>query len=234
MIEERVTPGTSSPEMMQEHLDRYYFALDYVKGKTVLDIACGTGYGSHILSTKALNVIGADISPEAVNYALSNYQAENLYFSQCDALDLPFLDNSFDVVISFETIEHIKNYPKFISECRRILKPHGIFICSTPNSLLSSPSGIIENPYHVIEFTSVEFTNALLKEFSIVELNGQHDIDMFRLWAIKKIVKIKEMLGIKQRIRRLNVPSYPVSFFKNGLTKSFYMVAVCEGNGSIK
>lgn len=228
MIEERVTLGTSPTEVMQEHLDRYYFALDYVKNKTVLDIACGTGYGSHILAGKARHVTGADISQEALNYAQGHYKADNLKYIQCDACSIPYPDNSFDVVVSFETLEHIEKYQAFISECSRVLKPGGKFIVSTPNSFVSSPSGNIINPYHVIEFTPVEFMEILKKEFAGAELYGQHDTNMIRHKINLLIMKIKDVLGIKKRLRGevLSVPSFPVSFFKDGLIKSGYMVAV--------
>jgi ubiquinone biosynthesis O-methyltransferase len=244
MIEERVTPGKSSSDVMQEHLDRYHFAQKYTFKRRVLDVACGTGYGSQMLSKNAESVTGVDISQETIDYARANYPADNLYYFQCDALKLPFYDDSFDVVVSFETIEHISNYETFLRECRRVLKPDGIFICSTPNALISSPLGEIVNPYHVIEFSYDEFTNILHDHFSIITTHGQHDIDLLKNWIFDKYLTIKKALGIKRDIfyRKESTnfcqedPSmfYPVRNFKNGLVKSAYMIAVCKGDVGVE
>jgi len=230
LIEERVTPGISPSNVMQEHIDRYTFALGYVKGKRVLDAACGTGYGTRLLAQVADRVTGIDISPTAINHARKKYPAVALDFIEGDVLYLPFPDSSFDVVVSFETVEHVKEYQTFIRECRRVLKQNGILICSTPNSKISSPDGVVKNPYHVIEFDSIEFTDLLLKDFALVEMYGQNDIDFLKVTICGCIVKMKDLLGVKKRlIPRKKECSFPVSQFKDGMTKSAYMIAVCEG-----
>jgi len=216
---------------MQEHLDRYTFALGYVKGKRVLDAACGTGYGTRLLAQVADHVTGIDISPTAINHARKSYPAINLDFIECDVLALPFPDSSFDVVVSFETVEHIREYRTFIRECRRVLTPNGILICSTPNSKISSPDGVVKNPFHVVEFNPVQFTDLLLRDFALVEMYGQNDVDSVKATICGCIVKIKDLLGVNKRLipRREKECSFPVSQFKDGMTKSAYMIAVCEG-----
>jgi len=231
LIEERVTPGISPSNVMQEHIDRYTFALGYVKGKRVLDAACGTGYGARLLAQVADRVTGIDISLTAINHARKKYPAVALDFIEGDVIALPFQDSSFDVVVSFETVEHIKEYQKFIKECRRVLVPGGILICSTPNALVSSPGGNVKNPYHVIEFNPVQFTDLLLGEFALVEMYGQNDVDPVKAAICGCIVKIKDLLGVKKRLipRGKKECSFPVSQFRDGMTKSAYMIAVCEG-----
>ena len=230
LIEERVTPGISPSNVMQEHLDRYYFAQTYVKGKRVLDAACGTGYGTRHLAQVADRVTGIDISPTAINHARKRYPAVALDFIEGDVLSLPFQDSSFDVVVSFETVEHIKEYRTFIRECRRVLTPNGILICSTPNSKISSPDGVVKNPFHVVEFDPIEFTDLLLKDFALVEMCGQNDVDFVKAAVCGYIVKIKDLLGVKKRLIPCKKEcSFPVSQFKDGMTKSAYMIAVCEG-----
>jgi len=216
---------------MQEHIDRYTFALGYVKGKRVLDAACGTGYGTILLAQVADRVTGIDISPTAINHARKWYPVIALDFIEGDVLSLPFPDSSFDVVVSFETVEHIKEYKKFIKECRRVLTPNGILICSTPNSKISSPDGVVKNPFHVVEFDPVQFTDLLLKDFALVEMYGQNDIDFLKVTICGCIAKIKDFLGVNKRLipRREKECSFPVSQFKDGMTKSAYMIAVCEG-----
>ena len=231
LIEERVTPGISPSNVMQEHIDRYTFALGYVKGKRVLDAACGTGYGTRLLAQVADRVTGIDISPTAINHARKQYPVVALDFIEGDVLSLPFTDSSFDVVVSFETVEHIKEYQKFIRECRRVLTPNGILICSTPNSKISSPDGVVKNPYHVIEFDPVRFTDLLLGDFALVEMYGQNDIDFLKVTICGCIAKIKDFLGVNKRLipRIEKECSFPVSQFKDGMTKSAYMIAVCGG-----
>lgn len=154
-----------SYEEYQLHILRYVFAANFVKDKTVLDIACGTGYGTHYLSKKGAKlIIGCDIKGEYIEYAKYHYKMKNLSFYRCDALCLPFQDEFFDVVISFETIEHIKEYRGYLSECKRVLKSkEGLFICSTPNKYVYSPHSDVSVPFHFQEFYPEQFYD-LIKE----------------------------------------------------------------------
>ena len=109
--DERCTLGKSRRFVERQHLSRYQFALQYVDGKKVLDAGCGTGYGVDIIASKASEAIGVDMSEEAVNYARQNCKRENVKFCVGDATHLDFLkDKEFDVVLSFEAIEHVPNY----------------------------------------------------------------------------------------------------------------------------
>lgn len=233
-IQERADINSTCSEIMQEHLDRYSFAKLYVKGKRVLDVACGTGYGSYMLSEKASCVYGVDISKSVINDCKHKYKADNLSFIVSNALKMPFDDGYFDVVVSFETIEHIEDYNGFLKECRRVLSQKGVFICSTPNSCVSSPEGVIVNPYHIREFNAVELTDAIKRCFLWVELYGQRDIDYTKNYIIKKCVSIKRKLGIERALfyhKNESVKKYyfPVSYFKNGLVRSCYIIIVAGG-----
>lgn len=231
--EERIIPGISLQETVQEHIDRYKFALGYVKGKRVLDVACGVGYGSKMLSEVAYYVAAVDISQEAVDYAKEHYTGLNIDHFVADACKLPFEDQEFDVIISFETIEHVENYNKFISEVHRVLKHHGCFICSTPNAKIHSPTGNIKTPYQVVEFTPEQFTNNLLKKFKLVTLHGQHDFNFLKPIFSEYIIKIKELLRIKKTIlaKSSNSCSFPVGYFKDGIEKSSFIIGVCYKGG---
>jgi ubiquinone/menaquinone biosynthesis C-methylase UbiE len=155
------------------------FASCFVKGKTVLDIACGTGYGSdYLLKKGAKKVVGGDISKEAIEYAKIHYGRNSLFFIRLDVCALPFQSKCFDVVVSFETIEHLKTPEIFLSECRRVLKKGGLFICSTPNKQVTSPFSIEPvNPFHSHEFYAEEFCGLVKSEFSEVMLYGQNFIN---------------------------------------------------------
>jgi len=114
------------------HVERYKFAAKFVKGKKVLDVACGTGYGSQILlDSGAKEVIGVDVSKDAISYAKKNYSAK---FLLMDATKMKALKrNYFDIVVSMETIEHVKTWEMFIGEIKRVLKPNGAVVMSAPN-----------------------------------------------------------------------------------------------------
>src|SRR3989344_372638 len=172
---ERCIVGKSGSLIEKEHLDRYNFVLNYVKNKIVLDIACGSGYGSKLLSNKAKKVIGVDISKESIDYAKNNFNSNKIKFFIGDATNLDFLkDNSIDVVVSFETIEHLIDYKRFLMEVKRILKKEGLFIVSTPNKKISSPHGKKpKNPFHVIEFFKKDFEILLKRYFGLIAIYGQ-------------------------------------------------------------
>lgn len=116
---------------MEEHLARYRFASQFVMDKVLLDAACGAGYETKILQTaKAKSVVGVDISKESLESARRVYTAENIDYQYGDVNSLDFKDKSFDVVISFETIEHIKSGDVWIGESARLLRDNGLFIVS--------------------------------------------------------------------------------------------------------
>jgi SAM-dependent methyltransferase len=136
-----------------------------VKGKTVLDIASGEGYGSHLISKVALSVTGVDISEEAVAHAASKYATKtNLNFKVGSASAIPLEDSSVDIVTSFETLEHTTEHEEFLKEIKRVLKPDGILIMSTPDTVLYNPHDP-DNPYHVKELTTEEFKSLIRNHF---------------------------------------------------------------------
>ena len=131
---ERFIPDISTEFLSQEHITRYLFAAKFVAKKQILDVGCGSGYGSDILANSgATKVIGIDISDDAISYCKKHYARKNLKFEQGDCTSLLYKDNSFDVIVAFELIEHIDKEQKFLSEVKRLLKNNGIFILSTPN-----------------------------------------------------------------------------------------------------
>lgn len=131
-----------------EHIVRYLSAASLLKGKTVLDIASGSGYGTKILASQAKQVFGVDISDDSVKYAEQNYPAKNIKYIVGDGEKIPLKNNSVDVVVSFETIEHIENYRQFLSEVKRVLKDDGLLVLSTPNDLEFAEG----NHFHLHEF----------------------------------------------------------------------------------
>jgi 2-polyprenyl-3-methyl-5-hydroxy-6-metoxy-1,4-benzoquinol methylase len=187
-------PGLGNRYLEQLHLKRYDFAVPFAKGKPVLDIACGCGYGSYQLANAgAQSVVGVDIKAENVAHAKDHYRGDNLSFHQGDITTWG-LPGSYDLVVCFETIEHISSYQQALSNCRRLLKLGGKLLISSPNRLLSSPrlefvTGKPENRFHVREFIPSEL--ALLMEahgFSVCRTGvfGQAFQPKFRSYVLTK------------------------------------------------
>jgi SAM-dependent methyltransferase len=168
--------------MWGEHRSRYHFAAKYVDGRTVLDIACGTGFGAKILAEAgAATVIAADYSIDALEVT-SEMNAAKIAPLRTDGTRLPFADGMIDAVTSFETVEHIPDHDKFVSELKRVLREDGVAVMSTPNALYTKPvNGKPINPFHVYEFTPDEFGRLLKKHFSSVELYGQRVVQDYRI-----------------------------------------------------
>lgn len=155
-----------------EHLVRYFFASQIAKKKTVLDLGCGTGYGSYILKNigDAQKVIGIDISKDAIDYA-KKYYGKSADFHIDNILSLKSIsNNSIDIVTTFEVLEHTNKHDQMFKEIKRVLKDSGIIIISTPN-ILTYPPG---NTYHLKELSPVKFENILKKYFKNTKIYFQN------------------------------------------------------------
>ncbi|MGN7715304.1 class I SAM-dependent methyltransferase [Hyphomicrobiales bacterium] len=156
-----------------EHLHRYAFARDLTAGRDVLDIACGEGYGSAMISENANSVIGVDIAADAIAYARQTYVRENLNFLEGSATKIPVADASVDVVVSFETIEHLEDHEAMLAEIKRVLRPGGILVISSPNKKIYSDETGYSNPYHVKELYTEEFLELVSRYFKNVRHYAQ-------------------------------------------------------------
>jgi ubiquinone/menaquinone biosynthesis C-methylase UbiE len=153
-----------------EHLHRYAIALALSKGRNVLDVASGEGYGSNLLATVAKSVLGVDISGQAVNHAQIKYRRPNLTFRTGAADKLPGEGGSVDLVVSFETLEHHDKHYEMMLEIKRVLRPGGLLIMSTPDRLFYTDLVTYKNPFHVKELTLEEFRSLVAGYFNNVEM----------------------------------------------------------------
>ena len=184
---ERFVPEAKGP-MAYEHYHRYAFALELVHGKTVLDIASGEGFGAALLAQRAQIVFGVDVSVEAVTHATRRYRhIPNLQFTEGSCGKIPCGDASMDVVVSFETIEHISGQEAFLAEVRRVLKPDGILIISSPNKAVYSPGQ--KNEFHVRELHRREFEDLMRKTFPSVEIFGQRMTFSSLTWPLGEVAE---------------------------------------------
>lgn len=169
---ERFTPDCTR-EIRYEHFHRYALAADWTSGLHVLDAACGEGYGSHLLAAKALKVTGIDISATAIAHARAKYTAANLGFVEADCSNTPFDDQSFDCIVSFETLEHLQDHQALLREFRRVLKPGGFLVISSPDKAVYTDRMGNKNPFHVKELYQPEFEQLLAGYFPAVNWLGQ-------------------------------------------------------------
>ncbi len=169
---ERVIPGSVDVNLWNEHFARYAFAARLSRRRRVLDLGCGTGYGTAQLATSALSATGLDLSADAIAYARESYPASNLRWLQSSCAELPFRAATFDLAVAFEVIEHLNDWQQLLREVRRILAPGGQFIVSTPNKSYYAETRRLSgpNPFHTHEFEYEEFHDALHAVFPHVSL----------------------------------------------------------------
>ncbi len=154
------------------HLQRYEWVLPHVQKLNCLDDGCGSGYGTHYLAENGIGtIIGIDLSDNAIEYANKHCKTEKCMFKQMDALNLEFEDKYFDVVISFDVLEHISEEKQvaFISEVARVLNDDGVAYIGCPNATVS----VAHNKFHLKELSKKEFESLLQTSFKEVTIFGQ-------------------------------------------------------------
>lgn len=194
---ERIIPDETERGVVALHLKRYEFALAWCEGKDVLDAACGVGYGSAHLARRARRVVGIDRSEGAIAYGRSRYAAENVSLVTGDVAQLPFEDDSFDVVCSFETIEHLAAPEAFLGETARVLRADGVLVASTPH--VERTNLRPDNPFHEIELSRADFTQLLERHFMDVDLYGQRRVQTAR----HRLLQRADVLGLRRRVPAL-------------------------------
>ncbi|MEX0922812.1 MAG: class I SAM-dependent methyltransferase [Rhodovibrionaceae bacterium] len=155
------------------HRRAYGRASDLAEGKEVLDLGCNNGYGTAILAERALKVCGVDVSHSAVEAARSRHAAANIDYKVVDGGSLPFSDDSFDLVTSFQVIEHVDNVDSYLREISRVLRKDGHAVFTTPNRCIRLRKGQRPwNPFHLREYEASELATTLCAVFSKVAVEG--------------------------------------------------------------
>ncbi len=179
---ERFVPECSG-EIAYEHWHRYAFAAALARDKIVLDVASGEGYGTALLAEHASSAVGVDISNAAVIHSAKKYQDRRILgFVQASCTALPFASHTFDLIVSFETIEHVDEIQQrlMIEEFSRVLKPDGLLLISSPNKRLYSDARDYSNEYHVRELYDDEFRDLLSRQFPMQRWFHQR----LQLWSV--------------------------------------------------
>jgi len=169
------------------HIATYQFALKHVRGKRVLDYGCGSGYGSYMLSSIADNVTAVDISKEAVNFAKSCYKSSNLVFYTISELS----NEKYDVITSFQVIEHVPDEKEYIKKLKELLNPSGYLLISTPDKSFRLFNYIQKpwNVFHLKEYNGKDLNNLLQNYFDKVEILK---IGSSADFVIKEILRTKK------------------------------------------
>jgi SAM-dependent methyltransferase len=175
-VKERTSLGQWTPPWCRcQHERRYAWASQKAVGRTVLDAACANGYGAAVLGDHGASLVTA---MDIAFAPLTELAPRNNVKMACGSVtNLPFADHCFDLIVSFETIEHVDDDGAYVAEMRRVLVPGGVLICSTPNRLVNNPgralSDVPFNPFHVREYSPAEFQSLLRTQFPLVTLFGQ-------------------------------------------------------------
>jgi SAM-dependent methyltransferase len=221
---ERFLPECSG-EIWYEHWHRYALARQLSSHCTVLDVACGEGYGAAMVAETAYKVVGVDLSADVIQHAKNNYgHHTNLQFVIASCERLPFSDASFDFAISFETIEHIEKQKEFISELTRVLRPDGVLILSSPNKRLYSDAHDYHNEFHVRELYRNELEELLHMAFPHIFWLGQKLLFHSAIWSENQACVTTEYLVNDDR--KVTVVSHPS-------VEPMYYIAVCSRNVSM-
>ena len=221
---ERYVPGDAG-EIWYEHWHRYHFALPFAAGRRVLDAACGEGYGTALLATRAAHAIGVDMSQDVVAAARRRYPGANLEYraARCEATGLA--DASVDVVVSFETIEHVGDPEALVMEAARVLRPDGLFLVSTPNKSVYSEARDYRNPHHAHELARDEFERVLGARFEKVSIFAQRVDSYSAIWPAE---------GTGSAVTLLNAPKADPAAPEPGLADPMYWIALCGPRAAVE
>lgn len=228
--------------MAPTHYGRYRFAAGFVQGGRVVDVACGEGYGADLLAAAgAARVVGVDLDEATIRAAAARYRRPGLTFRVADAAATAEADAACDLVVSFETIEHVADAAAFVAEIARILRPGGLFVVSTPNRLVTGQ----HNPYHTREFALGELVAMLAPAFEIVGLFGQMPVTL-GVRVLRALYGVLVRVGLDLPLRALFalasgatlrqrpvLPTpLPASYREDGPDQPVYLVVVARRRGA--
>ncbi len=225
---ERVCPDFPD-DNFRNHLRVYEFAAQFVPGRRVLDVGCGTGYGAaFLLKSGAASVRGIDLSPEAIRYARRKFGKMGVQYEVMDAQAISFDPGRFDLVFSSENLEHLPKPADCVAGIRRTLAQGGIFVLGTPNPEMDlDEAGTLENPYHVKEFSFEELQSMLRPLFKTVVIFENSMESRFPAGLKKKAERIRKgMVGVQNhRGGTVEIDGLRIDCSKLHNTHSFMVVA---------
>jgi ubiquinone/menaquinone biosynthesis C-methylase UbiE len=230
-----IAPEENDPQFVAQHLSACHFARRFAKGKRVLEVGFGEGYGASYLAEIAREVIGIDLAPGNIARASAKYRRANLYFQQMDATRLSFPEESFDVVCSFQVIEHIPE-PQllaYLAELARVLRSDGLACLSTLNLAHNMKPGrpYEKLVYHEKEFTAPELAQLLQQVFPKTQLYGLHRTmrheayQRLKKWGLERFGP-RRLNPVARFYERVSVRDFAVS--KDVSQAALDLIAVCR------
>ncbi|NWL76803.1 hypothetical protein DM872_08080 [Pseudomonas taiwanensis] len=220
---ERFVPSEQG-KIRIEHYHRYALVLDLVEGKSVLDIACGEGYGSFVIASSAELVVGVDVSEDAIVHASRTYAKDNLTFKQGSASAIDYADETFDVVVSFETIEHLAEQSEMLAEVRRVLRKDGVLVISSPNRPVYALESGGHNEFHVKELDLEELDELLRAQFPAVRYLGQRML----MGSV-----IQPLIGEPRSFRAWQDDGVQLRPTAGRLVEPVYFIAICAASADL-
>jgi 2-polyprenyl-3-methyl-5-hydroxy-6-metoxy-1,4-benzoquinol methylase len=238
---ERTLPDVPAENYwFQRHLAVYEWIGARVLGLRVIDMACGEGYGSEVLSRSAGSVVGVDANPEAHEHARLRYRRENLRFERgmVENFGEP---GAYDAVVFLQTIEHVQDPVGVLEHFRRLLAPGGVVYVSTPNVLTLAPPGRqkSDNPWHLREYRAEQFESLCAAVFPQAQLLGVFHARKLRVHQLALSLgwdRLHARFGITSAFYDRFVPSISTDDFAlrgRGLDSALDFVAVCSSGGKV-
>lgn len=229
---ERILPDVESPLMIARHFCAYEFTKSFVTSKAVLDIGCGEGYGIDFLAENAKEAVGLDYDDSVIIFATGKYRKKNLKFTLMDVRNLKSINRKFDVICSFQNIEHISHPDELLADVVSLLEAGGVFVCSTCNKHDASPGRDKPfNKFHVKEYDHGEFKSLLSLHFDSVELFGlQRGLNLKLFRRMKKIGIFNffpERLNPVTHFYK-NITCKDFFWTKEGVDKALDFIAICR------
>jgi SAM-dependent methyltransferase len=219
---ERFTPECER-EIWYEHFHRYAVAAQWCSHKRTLDAACGEGYGASLLAKSAESVEAVDVSEAAITHARQRYADQpGLGFHVADCTSLPFQDDEFDRIVSFETLEHLTEQEQLLAEFRRVLKPDGFLILSSPDKAVYTDQQKTVNEFHVKELYRNELEDLLGRHFPAYSLLGQKLTFHSAIWSLDGV----ERVTFDQVFEDKHAPAKTIN------QNPMYLIALCAAEQS--
>lgn len=204
-----------------KHLFAYHFAKDLISGKNfIIEIGCGEGYGTNYLSQYVNHIVGLDNSEQVIQHASGKYRSKTCSFKLYDGSEIPYHDNTFDAVISFQVIEHVQDDRNYLAEIHRIVKMGGIFIMTTPNKTYRvKPGQKPWNRFHVREYGPAELERLLRSLFSNVLIWGIRGNDEIQNIEKARVTQAQKFAAMDPLNLRKLLPASCEKFIVNMLKK---------------
>ena len=237
---ERTVPGVADETYwFERHVVAYRVAATRVAGRRVLDAGCGEGYGLQMLrDAGAAHVLGADLDAAAVTHARRSYGSDRVEVVECELMGLPLDDDTIDVTVSFQVIEHVHDVPGYLASLRRVTRPGGLVLLATPNRLTFTPdSDVPVNPFHVREFTADELAEEARSAGLVVdEVLGVHHGARIVRWEQDGGAPFTQRMtteapeawpdGYRERVHGVTVDDFDVR--RDELDRSLDLLALCR------